>query len=85
MQPAAAAQDGTGVRLTKGTQADGAAMLNHETFWTQNLKNVSVDQVCTCAHSMVVTEGNTRHSAGIFPQVLFSKARESQGERRKGW
>ncbi|TDL17071.1 CBF-domain-containing protein [Rickenella mellea] len=45
MQPAAAAQDGTGVRLTKGSQADGAAMLNHETFWTQNLKNISVDQV----------------------------------------
>lgn len=46
MQPAATANDGTGVKLVKGEVVGGAgAPVNEEKFWKRRVEDIPVDQV----------------------------------------
>jgi ribosome biogenesis protein MAK21 len=47
MQPAANANDGTGVKLMKGEATGNAgAPVNEDKFWKRRVEDIPVDQVC---------------------------------------
>lgn len=72
MQPSAAAADGTSIKIVKGSQSTGEAIVNDESFWSKDISGVPVDQVSLFSAKEV----------GILISHVFSRPSSTNSSQR---
>lgn len=78
MQPSAAAADGTSIKIVKGSQSTGEAIVNDESFWSKDISGVPVDQV-----SLFSAEDVGVLISYVFIKAFFHKFFSNKHEKEK--